>query len=349
MPLPAAALIPIVIAGAQTVFRMVAPTIAKKLIKEGIAKKLPASAVKNAKKIPRASEKQVRDLADKAGKPGGRDIKVRQKTEEQRLGDAWQKTGTPKKPPLSKTRMVDRSKPKDPDEVLNTAWTKGAGAVRKRLIEKKPPKKGKIKPPPKSKKPLTAKQKAILAGIATAGGAGGLAVLNKKDKDKLPPLEKKGYVDTIPKPKAVVHKEPKNGKSKIKGKISSVKKVFKKGKALKSKGVDTDDFSDEREAYTSLYNKNGDKHWREIKKASKALGLKYMVPKLDEHGMSTDPDMLEAELTSDSKGGLIGRPRKTTKVKIKKKAASKPKRKTSSTRKRKGFGGRGQGAALRGF
>ena len=52
--------------------------------------------------------------------------------------------------------------------------------------------------------------------------------------------------------------------------------------------------------------------------------------------------MREAELTSDAKGGLIGRPRKTTKVKIKKKA-------TSSTKKRKGFGGRGQGAALRGF
>jgi len=160
---------------------------------------------------------------------------------------------------------------------------------------------------------------------------------------------------------AVVNKEPKNGKSEIKGKMSSVKKVPKKGKAPKSKGVDTDDFSDEREAYTSLYNKNGksrqsatrkseeDKHWREIKKISKALGLKYMVPKLDEHGMPTDPDMLEAEVTSDAKGGLIGRPRKTTKVKIKKKAASKPKRKTSSTRKRKGFGGRGQGAALRGF
>ena len=160
---------------------------------------------------------------------------------------------------------------------------------------------------------------------------------------------------------AVVNKEPKNGKSEIKGKMSSVKKVPKKGKAPKSRGVDTDDFSDEREAYTSLYNKNGksrqsatrkskeDKHWREIKKISKALGLKYMVPKLDEHGMPTDPDMLEAEVTSDAKGGLIGRPRKTTKVKIKKKAASKPKRKTSSTRKRKGFGGRGQGAALRGF
>ena len=74
-----------------------------------------------------------------------------------------------------------------------------------------------------------------------------------------------------------------------------------------------------------------------------------MVPKTDEFGVATDPDMREAELTSDAKGGLIGRPRKTTKVKIKKKVASKPKRKTSSTKKRKGFGGRGQGAALRGF
>ena len=72
-----------------------------------------------------------------------------------------------------------------------------------------------------------------------------------------------------------------------------------------------------------------------------------MVPVTNEYGEVHESTGMG--VTSDAKGGLIGRPRKTTKVKIKKKAASKPKRKTSSTKKRKGFGGRGQGAALRGF
>jgi hypothetical protein len=82
-----------------------------------------------------------------------------------------------------------------------------------------------------------------------------------------------------------------------------------------------------------------DPHWREIKKASKALGLKYMVPRVDEHGDELPPEM------RDVSGGYTGGQVK----KLKKKTASKPKRKTSSTRKRKGFSGRGQGAALRGF
>ena len=65
-----------------------------------------------------------------------------------------------------------------------------------------------------------------------------------------------------------------------------------------------------------------------------------MVPRTDDYGEVHESTGMR--VTSDAKGGLIGRPRKTTKVKIKKKA-------TSSTKKRKGFGGRGQGAALRGF
>ena len=44
---------------------------------------------------------------------------------------------------------------------------------------------------------------------------------------------------------------------------------------------------------------------------------------------------------SDYKGGLVGKPKKGTK--------SKSKRKTSSTKNRKGFGGKGSGAALRGY
>ena len=186
----------------------------------------------------------------------------------------------------------------------------------------------------------------------------GIAALSKKEKNKLPPLKEKGSVSAIPTPKAVVHKKS-TKKNPFEESQDDVKqRIMKRGKEAELKATreykGIKPFLKEKNIKTlpkpvSKKKSEEDKHWREIKKISKALGLKYMVPKLDEHGMPTDPDMLEAEVTSDAKGGLIGRPRKTTKVKIKKKAASKPKRKTSSTRKRKGFGGRGQGAALRGF
>ena len=117
-----------------------------------------------------------------------------------------------------------------------------------------------------------------------------------------------------------------------------------------------DDFFDTPAGVTKKTKKKKSKkdpHWREIKKGTnfltKLLGqpTEYMVPVTNEYGEVHESTGMG--VTSDAKGGLIGRPRKTTKVKIKKKAASKPKRKTSSTKKRKGFGGRGHGAALRGF
>ena len=145
-------------------------------------------------------------------------------------------------------------------------------------------------------------------GSNAAKAAAALALVNQKSK---------------PKP------EPKPTKKKVKNNlVDQDSELFDNDASIESKTTDKPE---------------KDPHWREIKKVTKALGgLKYEVPETDDFGVATDPDMREAELTSDAKGGLIGSPRKTTKVKIKKKA-------TSSTKKRKGFGGRGHGAALRGF
>ena len=135
--------------------------------------------------------------------------------------------------------------------------------------------------------------------------------------------------------------KPKPPKKRAKDEVFDTDLVASRKPSSVSAGIDTDDFSEERDSYKGLYDKKKeDPHWREIKKVTKALGgLKYMVPKVDEHGDELPPEM------RDVSGGYTGGQVK----KLKKKTASKPKRKTSSTKKRKGFSGRGQGAALRGF
>jgi len=122
----------------------------------------------------------------------------------------------------------------------------------------------------------------------------------KRKSTELPPLEKK-TVATLPEPKAVARRKTPKKDSK-------------------------------------LTKKEQNKLWREIKKISKALGVKYEVPIDDEHGVPLDPDM---RIDSNYKGGLVGKSKKVAKPKSK--------RKTSSTKKRKGFGGKGSGAALRGY
>ena len=176
----------------------------------------------------------------------------------------------------------------------------------------------------------------------------GIAALSKKEKNKLPPLKEKGSVSAIPTPKAVVHKKS-TKKNPFEESQDDVKqRIMKRGKEAELKATreykGIKPFLKEKNIKTlpkpvSKKKSEEDKHWREIKKASKALGLKYMVPKVDEHGDELPPEM------RDVSGGYTGGQVK----KLKKKIASKPKRKTSSTKKRKGFGGKGQGAALRGF
>ena len=90
-------------------------------------------------------------------------------------------------------------------------------------------------------------------------------------------------------------------------------------------------------------------HWREIKEVSDLLGATYEVPVRDKQGLPTDPDMREASLVSDSTGGLIGRKRKATKVKIKKKPSTKKKYTRVARKSKGGFMGKGAGCANRGY
>jgi hypothetical protein len=266
-----------------------------------------------------------------------RKLKAKTKTEEGRLADAWKAAVGPK--PVRK--MVDRT-------------------VKKPKVLAKP------------KKPKVPTKPSI--GSIVGGGSKLPAIVGGGKQSPRPPAKKPTPPATratpSPRPQATRPPPPKRkaGRGRplaaVPTAVAGPPKPTPPKKRAKDEVYDTDlvahsklspdvddDFFDTPAGVTKKTKKKKSKkdpHWREIEKGTafltKLLGrkTKYEVPETDDFGVATDPDMREAELTSDAKGGLIGRPRKTTKVKIKKKA-------TSSTKKRKGFGGRGHGAALRGF
>ena len=117
-----------------------------------------------------------------------------------------------------------------------------------------------------------------------------------------------------------------------------------------SAGFDTDEFSEEREAYEGLYDKSvkskkdkteGGRFKHYDSKIARDRDFMYRTEKDPDYGIAAPKD--EEEISGGFTGGPVKKLKKSTASK------SKSKRKTSSTKKRKGFGGKGQGAALRGF
>jgi hypothetical protein len=328
MPAPAA-LIPVAIAGATAVFRMVAPKVATKLIKEGIVKKLPTSVAKNAKNaknVKKATEQEVRQLAKDKSSGTGRGGSFRQRTTEQRLSDAWKKTSG-KQPPASR-KIKNRSRPQNPDKPLNDAWTQAGRRPLKPKPKAPKPKSEAPKPKSEAPKPRTKLLKGKLTKAVNnpllPAAIGLTSVANLPDNKKpMPPIKEKGYVKTIPKPKST--------------------------KLPSSVGIDTDDFSEEKESYKGLYDKkeNASKKSNARKKKDKTQGGRFkhydsdFARKYDiMYRTNKDPDygIAGPKSEEDISGGYTGGQVK----KLKK--GGRP-----SSKGKSGFRGKGAGCAKRGY
>ena len=319
MPAP---LVPIALAAG--VIRMAAPTVARALIKSGVAKEATKTALKNAgKNIPKVTKRQAENLAKKrAGRTPPKNPNTSTSPtsapKPKSTGVGQQKPrptgnrGAGRKPPKEKTPNTSTSptsapKPKNTGVGQQTPRPTGnKGAGRKPSRQKKPEQPKQPKQPKQPVTPKTPKQstkpknivKPVLSGIgATAGVVGGLASLNKKEKQdkKLKPVPEVN-VRTLPKPKKV-RPAPKKGDNQ---ELNANPK--------RQKPSDDDGYR--------FYGKKG----TGLRDFSEKYGMKYATQKQFEK----DFDMSGGA----KKGGSI------------KKLAKK---------KRKGFSGRGAGKALRGF
>ena len=189
-----------------------------------------------------------------------------------------------------------------------------------------PKPKPKPKVPPKAKTQGTPKNKlreAVNNPLLPAA-IGLTSVANLPDKKKpMPPIKEKGYVKTIPKPKST--------------------------KLPSSAGIDTDDFSEEKESYKGLYDKkeNTSKKSNARKKKDKTQGGRFkhydsdFARKYDiMYRTNKDPDwgIAGPKSEEDISGGYTGGQVK----KLKK--GGRPSRNGKS-----GFRGKGAGCAKRGY
>tara|TARA_Y100001938_G_scaffold147090_1_gene227528 strand:+ start:154 stop:1539 length:1386 start_codon:yes stop_codon:yes gene_type:complete len=277
------------------------------------------------------------------------------------------KVETPPPPPARGMRVRRRKpEPKPEAEVVNpnAAFAQGRMGTGPRKLVTRPRPKQKPKPPAVAGKPpaVVAKPPAVRNPTSPRP---------RTERPKPPPPKGSKSSPRPPRnrrpnpltaiPPAVANTPtPKPPKKRAKDEVFDTDLVATASKKLKkpkksSSNIDNDFFdtpsgvTKKKSTTKSTTKSNKNPHWREIKKVSDLLGVKYEVPVLDNQGLPTDPDMREASLVSDSTGGLIGRKRKATKVKIKKKPSTKKKYTRVARKRRGGFMGKGAGCAKRGY
>ena len=306
MPAP---LVPIALAAG--VIRMVAPTVARALIKSGMGRKATQAAINKAgKNIPRVTRNEAERIAKQANEAK----KIKNLDRAQRLD----KQPKDEKPYQTLSRAEKQEKAADSARTKLTPRQEAERLKRLNQQQNKQEKQNKQnkqnkqeqqskqnkqeKPTPPSKPRIPNAAKGVAALTAAATGVGGVASLNKKKEQdkKLKPVPEVN-VRTLPKPKKV-RPAPKKGDNKELDIIPPKRK-----KTSKDKKAD--------DGYR-FYGKKG----TGLGDFSRKYGMKYAT----QEQFEKDFDMSGGA----KKGGSI------------KKLAKK---------KRKGFSGRGAGKALRGF
>ena len=215
MPAP---LVPIALAAG--VIRMVAPTVARALIKSGMGRKATQAAINKAgKNIPRVTRNEAERIAKQANEAK----KLKNLDRAQRLD----KQPTGEKPYQTLSRAEKQEKAADSARTKLTPRQEAERLKRLNQQQKTQEQQSKQnkqeqqskqnkqeKPTPPSKPRIPNAAKGVAALTATATGVGGLASLNKKKKQdkKLKPVPEVN-VRTLPKPKKV-RPAPKKGDNK---------------------------------------------------------------------------------------------------------------------------------------
>ena len=206
MPAP---LVPIALAAG--VIRMVAPTVARALIKSGMGRKATQAAINKAgKNIPRVTRNEAERIAKQANEAK----KIKNLDRAQRLD----KQPKDEKPYQTLSRAEKQEKAADSARTKLTPRQEAERLKRLNQQQKKQEQQSKQnkqeKPTPPSKPRIPNAAKGVAALTATATGVGGLASLNKKKKQdkKLKPVPEVN-VRTLPKPKKV-RPAPKKGDNK---------------------------------------------------------------------------------------------------------------------------------------
>jgi hypothetical protein len=267
-----------------------------------------------------------------------------------------------KTPPPARGMKVRPRKPepKPEAEVVNpnAALAQGRMGTGPRKLVTRPRPKQKPKPPAVASKPpaVVAKPPAVRKPTSPRPKQKPKppSLRGSASSPKTPPRKSRRPNPLAAIPPAIANTPtPKPPKKRAKDEVFDTDLVATASKKLKKPSSNIDnDFFDTPSGVTKKKSTTKSKknpHWREIKKVSDLLGVKYEVPKLDNQGLPTDPDMREASLVSDSTGGLLGRKRKATKVKIKKKPSTKKKYTRVVRKSRGGFMGKGAGCAKRGY
>ena len=203
------ALVPIALAAG--VVRMVAPTVARALIKSGMGRKATQAAINKAgKNIPRVTRNEAERIAKQANEAK----KIKNLDRAQRLD----KQPKDEKPYQTLSRAEKQEKAADSARTKLTPRQEAERLKRLNQQQNKQEKQNKQnkqeKPTPPSKPRIPNAAKGVAALTAAATGVGGVASLNKKKEQdkKLKPVPEVN-VRTLPKPKKV-RPAPKKGDNK---------------------------------------------------------------------------------------------------------------------------------------